>query len=217
MDLIDLPGHIHKFNYDSTAKGLCECGALVQKLFDENGKIKERRVLHQGNSNFLNNRNVPTDPPPNIQTAPPKTPENITENITEIKTPLDEKPAAALPLVSKPQGGRKLQNWYEDNKEQIIQSYLTVNLKTFYDLWGIASNTWRKLKLKWHIKNRVPRRASNSALNKAPESKSSPSLPSKYSANNAPSLPKLPEFNNSWPLEIQIKWLEVYKILSVLK
>lgn len=60
------------------------------------------------------------------------------------------------PVPPRPKKRKKLWEYFEQNKKEIIADYQSMILRDFFKRWGITTVTWKKLKDKWKISTKGP-------------------------------------------------------------
>lgn len=150
VELKFISGHVHSFKYDETGRGECECGAVVQKLY-QNGKITGTQVLKQGAPRFREKSAVPH-------------PEN------EIKTEKSVTSTPTTPQVVKRAGkgtgwaNVERHQYYLEHKTEIIADIKSKGVSETLKHWKIPFSTWGGkvgLAVQWGLEEyliRKPRR-----------------------------------------------------------
>lgn len=105
------------------------------------------------------------------------------------------------PLVPpKPKKRKELARYYETNKEALLADYHSMLLRDFRLKWHLSTSYWGKLKLKWNVKGKHPRKSGNP-------------MASVMVPVNA--LPPLPPFSDKWTEAVQVEWLRTYRELRL--
>ncbi len=89
---------------------------------------------------------------------------------------------------------RKLYEFLDDNKKEILQDIRAIGVHKTRRKWGIPLSWWRNIREHWHIHKIWW----------------GPGMP--FPSNDG--LPKLPAWRQSWTPEFKMLWLETYKILA---
>lgn len=115
--------------------------------------------------------------------------------------------------------GQRIQ-YFEENKEAILQDYQNLKLKEFYNKWHMTSATWTKLKRDWKLPGKMPRKSTpRPQTHKSGNHKGPPSLASVVDALKKSKVDKLPSFPEWAPekwasSEIAVQWLRTYEALQ---
>jgi len=98
--------------------------------------------------------------------------------------------------------------YYKANKEQIIFDCKLLGTVKTSKKWKIASSTLFHLKKKWSGENTGGSPKQLKAKHSAEQP--SPAIPDRHH------LPALPDYDHAWPVELQLKWLNIYeKLINV--
>lgn len=89
--------------------------------------------------------------------------------------------------------------WYHQNAKCIIADVERLGEQKARKKWNIAPSTWTDLRRRWKLE---PKDVSSIG---AEQVKHEVSLDT---------LPAFPQFSDSWPAEVQLKWLETYRELA---
>jgi len=124
-------------------------------------------------------------------------------------------PAAAAELAPtsappRPKKRGKLKEYFEQNKEAIINDYYLRPQRELFSKWGLSSSTWMKLKAKWKVAPKGP----VNRFTGAPLKTSKPSSEKVTTGSNG-ALPPFPPFNEKWIPQVKIEWFKTYKELSL--
>jgi len=97
--------------------------------------------------------------------------------------------------------------FYRKNKSEMIRDLLVMSKEAFLEKWKVSAQTISHLKSDKLYKEHVTaptqtRKAPRGYLRKQPAA-----------AAARPLLPPLPPWSDTWPAEVQIKWLEIWKEL----
>lgn len=124
------------------------------------------------------------------------------------------------PVPPRPKGKKKLWQYFEDNKEAILQDYQNLRLKEFYAKWHMTSTTWTKLKRDWELPGKSPRKSTlQKGTTKTRKHKGPPSIEAVNRAlkeQRTNHLPDFPEFNEQWSDYVKVNWFETYQALKEL-
>lgn len=132
--------------------------------------------------------------------------------IPTISSPPEVKPEGELPPVPpRPEGNIKVNKYYKANQKAILAEVARQGELATRKRWGIISSTWTQLKRRWGLpvesrkpgKRQVPLKpASNGA--KQPEAATSRLV-----------FPTFPAWSESWPPELQLRWMDLYEKLCL--
>lgn len=109
--------------------------------------------------------------------------------------------------------------YYEDNKEAIVADFLAIGRKATCEKWGIPrGGTLITLEKRWLTPEQ--RQGLNNRKRKRRKIKTARAEVARAATPKAPDngkLPAFPAFSDSWPMMVQIKWLETYENLALSK
>ncbi len=133
----------------------------------------------------------------------------------EVATVAGEPELPPVPPRPSPWSKKAAKDYYHANREQILAEIKYYGTAETARRWGIASGTMTGLKRRWGqvIESRQPRVKSSrrQVLKTFPGDRAgSPVKPSKENVQLA-----LPPWNDNWVPEVQVKWLDVFKALSL--
>jgi len=115
-----------------------------------------------------------------------------------------------------PKRGKSLDQYFEKNKEAILQDYQNLKLAEFYAKWQMGPASWTKLKREWKVLGKMPRK-STLRTEKQREQIAPPSIKEINSAlkkQGANYLPAFPIFNEQWSDFVKISWFGTYRALK---
>lgn len=119
------------------------------------------------------------------------------------------KPKKEPDKVRQPDKREQKLKFLEENTELITKDYNSMRLPDFLVKWQMSIRTWQKLKKLQQIKGK--------GRHQAPSQKSV-SQPDKISESIKPpdgnGLPPFPVFDSTWPMLVQIEWLQTYRKLA---
>lgn len=197
--------HIERIEeYHNHALGTCTlCGQI--RRYDQLDYKQSPTIIKIGRINGM----------PTLE-HPPKEVIKVVKNKPEVETLADI--LAETEVAKRKYKARKPVRDYEADKEDIVEDYDTLSLKEFYAKQHLAPSTWTKLKRKWGVKGKSPRKAKPVLDAEAPTVHKGKPLVSlgTFTVEAVGKLPAFPEFNDSWPMLTQIAWLETYKALKEL-
>jgi len=208
------------------SRGVCSCGAV--RFFASEidpGKDIWKRI------EFLNKKYGKEGHKVNVKTA--------------ANTPIehDVAPDSIRPTVPpKPKQRKNQAQYWEQNKEAILQDYHSMTVLALFGKWHMPATTWMKLKKLWEVKgkgrgkpgSRAPKqpkpespsatKVNESELDATKVNKGEPRAASTkdrrliylgtFIAVEDKGLPVFPEFDTSWPELVQLRWLDVYRELA---
>ena len=184
--------------------GTCECGAVRFFANDFSKEVIEL-VEHYNKSEGKEGRG-----------------HMVTAEAIKSETPEVEKENSDLsPVPPRPKGERQLGQYFEDNKEAILQDYQSLKLKEFYAKWHMSSAAWTKLKRDWKLLGKSPRKsAPQLGISKPRKHIGPPSIEMVNGAlkeQGANHLPAFPAFNEQWSDYVKTNWFETYQALKELE
>jgi len=142
----------------------------------------------------------------------------IAEAIKEENLGVGEEDNDPLPVPPRPKGKKQLWQYFEENKEAILQDYQSLKLKEFYKKWRMTSTTWTKLKRDWNLLGKSPRKFTlQKGTTKPRKHKGPPGIEMVNNAlkeQRANHLPAFPEFNEQWSDYVKVNWFETYQALK---
>ena len=95
--------------------------------------------------------------------------------------------------------------WLEENREEVIKDYQTMNLRDFYIKWKLTNARWNYLRDLWQVVSKGKR---NRYTDVKPLKKHTGNP--LHGFDKLKLLPAFPEFNPTWSDELRIVWLNVY-------
>jgi len=112
---------------------------------------------------------------------------------------------------------RRVEEYYEQNKEAIIQDYYLLGRAFFFSKWGLNTTTWMKLQKRWEVeaKGQTHRFTGEPIKTSKPASVGTKEEASKVTAGSNVELPPFPEFDNSWADPVKVEWIKTYKELKL--
>jgi len=132
--------HAHKFEIKGT-RGICPCGEIRE--YSGDGKDMAMAVVQKGNPDYKDR--------PGVQALV------IPAEKIDKKYQIDPAKSAG-----KKPTGKTLWLWFDERKEQILKDYQEMYLWDFLKKW-CSTTTWQKLKQRWGITGKYPRRAPNTS------------------------------------------------------
>lgn len=186
--------HTHNYLIGADGKGRCKCGQLVKfNQMDNDMKKWTKDVLVAGDPNYMDS-----------MTSVVKTAEKL----------LNVADPPAAPAV-KAANNHKKHSYYQDHKAEILKDIATLGRPAAEKKWHIASGTMSGLKKIWELE--WPVKESRKPSKKA-SAKVSQNVPGETKEpKNIPAinhdLPPFPVFSNDWDLELQLRWLDIWKEL----
>ena len=122
-------------------------------------------------------------------------------------------PPADPPVPPRPAARNRIAvyKYYEANKDQIIQAYVTFGFEAA-DKWHIAKSQFRKLLHRWNVLLIKSKKGALLTKTKLKPRKPPPVLPPPATVKRS-RLPGLPDFNATWPIDMQSRWLQIYEKL----
>ena len=78
-----------------------------------------------------------------------KAPAAPSETTNKKKDTMVKKNGAAEAVPPRPKKRKKMWEYFEENKEAIIEDYYRLKIKDFLSRWHLCSTTWIRLKKKW--------------------------------------------------------------------
>ena len=103
------------------------------------------------------------------------------------------------PKAPSPKEYKLLRKYREGNKEAMLRDYHSMRLWDFYKKWQLTSNTWTRLKKEWKVEPKATRGTRSPGFTGA--------------AARRTVLPAFPEFKDSWPEVVQVRWFDTYRAL----
>ena len=138
--------------------------------------------------------------------------EKLEEIMSQKKT--HEAEQAPAPVPPKPTTGnlRDIKRYYDENKERILADLEEMGIKAMCERWHIGSSVLSGLRRRWGIPSSRPHHFRKpKAVVKSP-APAPPGQPNLGARGPAPGLPQgMPAFSPEWPMETQVKWLEVFR------
>jgi len=147
-----------------------------------------------------------------------------TEEVSNKEQPVPRE-VGLPPIPPKPKERKKLDAYWEENKEAILHDYRTMKLRDFFHRW-MSVSTWIKYKKRWGVKGKqrgkplsemTPKEKVEMGIAAAAKGKGNHSKPEDTKVEKgypALKLPEFPAFNSAWPMLTQIEWLKTYRELS---
>lgn len=105
-------------------------------------------------------------------------------------------------IPPRPKKRKQWPQYFEDNKEAIIQDYQVLRLKQFFTKWHISTNLWIELKERWNV---------------AGKSRGNPLSKLKSRGKNRTDPTMFPPFNEVWSDEVKMRWLDDFVRLRELE
>lgn len=139
------------------------------------------------------------------------------EDKNDLKTVLSASKAEPAPAPV-PRKKRKTRNeYFEQNKEAIIEDYYLMKRLEFFDKWGLSTTVWMKLQKRWKVAPKGPvHRFTGAPIKKSkPSSESTEKSAPKVTIGSNGALPSFPSFNEEWTPQVKIEWFKTYKELRL--
>ena len=117
--------------------------------------------------------------------------------------------AFSTKVPDRPHKRSLMPQYFEKQREAILQDYRTLPLKEFFPRWHLTTLTWMKLKAKWEVKGKASSASSDKII--AP--------PDIIAVSDAvkEALPQFPAFDEKWPAVVQVEWIKAFIELKKLE
>lgn len=144
--------------------------------------------------------------------------EQLEEIMSKKKT--SEAEQASAPVPPKPTTGnlQDIKRYYDENKKWILADLEEMGTKATREKWHIPSGTWTGLRKRWGISPKQPHspkivsKKMGDDTHATPPPPATPGKADLGAGGPAPGLPPgMPAFSPEWPMETQVKWLEVFR------
>jgi hypothetical protein len=217
-----------------------EIAAVVPKIIDGHSAGKSIRQLAKENEISKNTvRSIiinPAFPLPTNKEAKVKmmTGNDVTSNVTkEVANAVSNLPETLLgqtqelpPVPEKPEGNlQAIGRYYKQNAEQIIRELKQLGAQAVYERWEFSPSSWNRFRDLHNLPFKYRRVKRGEPSNKTPikgkhnypknrKSAVKDSVKNKQDSDIHGTWVSFPPFNDKWPAETQVKWLEVYKELA---
>ena len=141
------------------------------------------------------------------------------------------KPQTPKKEPTKTEGNKNTRRDYDAEKTEILKDYYGLSLKDFYAKQHLESNKWGKLKERWGIRGKAPRKANHKVTHPRRED-TVPTYLCPYCETNwsqadalikhlqavhydAPSKMALPPWCEAWGDSVKVAWLHVLEITGI--
>lgn len=189
---------LHRENIESTPAlpgieiGACsKCGQTIQ--YDHNGMKTKVTVTRLGRLNG----NIVL-PKHGLQLLLSDVDRN------DLKTVLSASKAEPEPApVPRKHKRERREEYWEQNRFAITEDYYVMTLVELYKKWGLSSNLWKRLRIKWEVAPKGPVNRYTSVTKKTVKAR----------PKSRQALPEFPTFNEGWPPAVKVEWIRTYKEL----
>lgn len=179
------PTHIHKYLVENGGNAKCRCGQVVKYNQSDNDMRKwTKEVLVEGDPYYRDDKPVAADPP-----------------------------AAAVnqPKYSPPKEYSEYHEWLGMHRDEILQDLDTLGREKTEAKWGITHRSMGQLILAKERAEHIKPRAKVSQI--VPEVTTLPEKVIVEKSNHNHDLPPFPAWSNEWEVDVQLRWLDIWKEL----